>query len=191
MATHQHLYGSCACERNQYAIAIPHSLIQDPSTATASNLASVFFDNSAANRKPSPLSAPLSKKEPSNPFGSLTLHPRPRSSRSPNSLAPRPSSLVPQQHARLLPGRIARFHPPHFLYSPRIGHIGIVSFRFSNGTRRQQQQHKTSPQAILRLLRHPLERLARRRGSRPVDGRHARQSLGGEFGRAGGVGVVG
>ena len=52
MATHQHLYGSCACERNQYAIAIPHSLIQDPSaTAAASNLATVFFDNSRANRK--------------------------------------------------------------------------------------------------------------------------------------------
>jgi hypothetical protein len=52
MSTHQHLYGSCACERNQYAIAIPHSLIQDPSaTAAASNLATVFFDNSRANRK--------------------------------------------------------------------------------------------------------------------------------------------
>lgn len=51
MATHKHLYGSCACERNQYAIAIPHSLVQDPSTATATNLAHVFFDNSRANRK--------------------------------------------------------------------------------------------------------------------------------------------
>jgi hypothetical protein len=52
MASHKHLYGSCACERNQYAIAIPHSVIQDPSaTAAASNLATVFFDNSRANRK--------------------------------------------------------------------------------------------------------------------------------------------
>jgi hypothetical protein len=55
MATHQHLYGSCACERNQYAIAIPHSLVQDHSTATSSNLAHVFFDNSRANRKSSPI----------------------------------------------------------------------------------------------------------------------------------------
>ena len=35
------LHGSCACERNQYTILIP---------PTSSSQASVFFDNSAANR---------------------------------------------------------------------------------------------------------------------------------------------
>jgi hypothetical protein len=130
MATHQHLYGSCACERNQYAIAIPHSLVQDPSTATAANLASVFFDNSAANRKPYSLLSKTSQvqRQPTNP--SSRTHP----SSSPHSLAPGPSRLVPQQHARLLPGRIARFHPPHLLHSAHISHIGIVSLCISNRT---------------------------------------------------------
>ena len=36
------LYGSCACERNQYTILIPH---------TSASHAQVFFDNSVANRK--------------------------------------------------------------------------------------------------------------------------------------------
>ncbi|KAK5171014.1 uncharacterized protein LTR77_004158 [Saxophila tyrrhenica] len=42
MADVNELYGSCACERNQYTIVIP--------TASTS-LAQVFFDNSAANRR--------------------------------------------------------------------------------------------------------------------------------------------
>lgn len=36
------LYGSCACERNQYTVIIPNS---------ATSLAQVFFDNSTANRR--------------------------------------------------------------------------------------------------------------------------------------------
>ncbi|KAM0719775.1 hypothetical protein Q7P37_003908 [Cladosporium fusiforme] len=43
--THTHLYGSCACERNQYAIAIPQNHPQTPSHAH------VFFDNSRATRR--------------------------------------------------------------------------------------------------------------------------------------------
>lgn len=39
--TNSALHGSCACERNQYTILVP--------SASASQ-ASVFFDNSAANR---------------------------------------------------------------------------------------------------------------------------------------------
>ncbi|GAB7366171.1 hypothetical protein MBLNU230_g7732t1 [Neophaeotheca triangularis] len=43
MATHRELYGSCACERNQYTITLP-------SDSGASN-AQVYLDNSAANRR--------------------------------------------------------------------------------------------------------------------------------------------
>ncbi|KAK3713356.1 hypothetical protein LTR37_008548 [Vermiconidia calcicola] len=42
MADLNHLYGSCACERNQYTIIIPTS---------STSLAQVFFDNSVANRR--------------------------------------------------------------------------------------------------------------------------------------------
>lgn len=42
MAALNHLFGSCACERNQYTVVIP--------TPSAS-LAHVFFDNSALSRK--------------------------------------------------------------------------------------------------------------------------------------------
>lgn len=42
MAESQHLYGSCACERNQYTIVIP---------STTAKQVQVFFDNTAANRK--------------------------------------------------------------------------------------------------------------------------------------------
>lgn len=43
MADSNNLFGSCACERNQYTILLPSS---------STSLAHVFFDNSAANRKP-------------------------------------------------------------------------------------------------------------------------------------------
>ena len=76
MVTHQHLYGSCACERNQYAISIPHSLIQNPSaTAAASNLATVFFDNSRANRKSGPALSSSRPKTLEYIDKSLTSHP--------------------------------------------------------------------------------------------------------------------
>ena len=42
MSDLNHLYGSCACERNQYTIIVPEA---------SASLAQVFFDNSAANRK--------------------------------------------------------------------------------------------------------------------------------------------
>lgn len=47
MAQASQLFGSCACERNQYTVTIPPA---------CSWQASVFFDNSAANRT-SPLSS--------------------------------------------------------------------------------------------------------------------------------------
>jgi len=68
MATHHHLYGSCACERNQYAIEIPHSLTQETAAAaaaTTTNLAHVFFDNSRANRKSKPFHTYPSQKKTS------------------------------------------------------------------------------------------------------------------------------
>lgn len=42
MADLNHLFGSCACERNQYTVIIPGS---------SASLAQVYFDNSAANRR--------------------------------------------------------------------------------------------------------------------------------------------
>ncbi|KAM0706463.1 hypothetical protein Q7P35_005790 [Cladosporium inversicolor] len=47
--SHSHLYGSCACERNQYEIAIPQSHAQYQNQPHAH--AHVFFDNSRANRR--------------------------------------------------------------------------------------------------------------------------------------------
>ena len=44
MADLNHLYGACACERNQYTVIIPSS---------STSLTQVFFDNSAANRESS------------------------------------------------------------------------------------------------------------------------------------------
>lgn len=44
MAAPNELYGSCACERNQYTILIP-------SSSQARSQAEVFFDNSRANRR--------------------------------------------------------------------------------------------------------------------------------------------
>lgn len=45
MADLNHLFGSCACERNQYEVIIP---------AQSASLAQVFFDNTALSRTLSP-----------------------------------------------------------------------------------------------------------------------------------------
>ncbi|KAF2721320.1 hypothetical protein K431DRAFT_284931 [Polychaeton citri CBS 116435] len=47
MADINHLYGSCACERNQYAILVPTNNVALPSHRRAR----VFFDNSLATRR--------------------------------------------------------------------------------------------------------------------------------------------
>lgn len=109
----------------------------------------------------------------------LTIFPhRPLPSSTPHSLAPHPPSLVPQQHPSLLPGRIARRHPPHLLHARRSG---------------RQRQRQRRAQAVLRILRHALERVAgaRQRAGRGVDGRYAGEFVGGESELVGEVGVDG
>lgn len=89
MADHSELYGSCACERNQYTVIIP---------STSASLAHVFFSNSAANRED--LATFTFSRHSTYIVNSRTI-----SSHSRNSLAPRPARLVPLLYSRTFPRR--------------------------------------------------------------------------------------